>query len=48
MCKTLQRMNGKWNYTLHEYYYIYWVLYPRLESKEISIDSRLATFAHKN
>ena len=27
----MNRMNEKWNYTLHEYYYVYGVLYSRLE-----------------
>ena len=43
------RMNEKWNFnTLHEYYHVYGVLYYRLESKQVTIDYRLATFAHKN
>ena len=29
----MKRMNQKWNYTLHEYYYEHRVLYSRLESK---------------
>ena len=31
--KKMKRMNEKFNYTLHEYYYLYEVLHPRLESK---------------
>ena len=32
-CENMNRMNEKWNYTLHEYYYVYGILYSRLESK---------------
>ena len=41
-------MNEKWNYAFYMYYYVFGVLYSRLESKQVSIDSRLATFAHKS
>ena len=44
----MKRMNEKWNYTLHECYYAYGVLYSALESKLVSTDSRLAVCAHKN
>ena len=43
----MKRMNEKWNYALHEHYYVYGVLYSRLKSKSISIDSRLATLPIK-
>ena len=36
------------NHTLHQYYYVYGVLYSRLESKQVSTDSRLAKFADEN
>ena len=42
----MNRMNEKWNYILHENYYLYGFFYSRLESKLISIDSGLAAFAH--
>ena len=42
----MNRMNEKWNYILHENYYLYEFFYSRLESKLISIDSGLAAFAH--
>ena len=32
-CKNMKRMNEIWNYDFHEYYYVYGVLYSRLESK---------------
>ena len=46
----MKRINEKWNYTLHEYYhyYVHGILYSRLKFKSVSIDSRLATFPHKN
>ena len=37
----MKRINEKWNYTPHEYYFVYGVLYFKLESKEVSIDSKL-------
>ena len=28
-----EKMSAKWNYTLHEYYYVYGVFYSRMKSK---------------
>ena len=43
----MKRMNEKRNYTIHEYYYVHGLLYSRLKSKQVSLDSRLVTVAHK-
>ena len=37
-------MNEKWNYALHKFYFVNGVFYSRLESKQVSIDSRLTTW----
>lgn len=46
--KNMKRNNKKYNCSLHEYYYVYGALYSSLENKQVSIDSRLTTLAHKN
>ena len=46
--KNMKRNNEKCNCSLHEYHYMYGALYSRLEKKQVSIDSRLTTLAHKN
>ena len=35
-CKNVKRMNERLNYTLHDYCYVYGILYSRLESKQVS------------